>query len=204
MSKILCFVKNKRIANELFEELEKYFLKEIGVIHSNFSQAQRFKAVKRIQDGTHRMLIATDVIARGIDIENITHVINFNISKDPGSYIHRIGRTGRADKIGIAISFISKEEEISQKQIEALMKKKIPLLKLPKNVEISDTLTDDEKPRFRDKSLAKIKKLKTPSGGFSEKQGKNKMIPNKGARRQENERRMILRRITSRSGRIGN
>lgn len=119
-------MKNKKIADAIYEELEGEFAEDIGVIHSNKSQPQRFSAVKKFDEGTHRMLIATDVIARGLDLKDVTHVINFDMpAKDSSSYIHRIGRTGRADKTGIAISFITKKDAPMQKEVETLMKKKL-------------------------------------------------------------------------------
>ena len=161
----------------------------IGVIHSNKSQANRFMAVDNFQDGTFRLLIATDVIARGLDFKDVTHVINFDLSKEPGTYIHRIGRTGRADKAGTAISFVSEKEMPFKAAIEHLMSKKITLLNLPKDVEISDELTDDEIPVKRDKNLQKTKKILTSGGAFHEKKDKNKKVQLGGKRHQESKRR---------------
>ena len=196
-SKVLLFVKNKKIADDIYKELEGEFSEDIGVIHSNKSQPQRFSAVKKFDDGTHRLLIATDVIARGLDLKDVTHVINFDMpSKEASAYIHRIGRTGRADKTGIAISFITKKDAAMQKEIETLMKKKLVILDMPEAVEISENLTQDEKPVTRDKSLKKIPKIVTPTGAFHEKKEKNKKVNLGGKRRQEN-----LRRIAEKNAR---
>jgi ATP-dependent RNA helicase RhlE len=195
-SKVLVFVKNKKIADDIFKALETEFSQEIGVIHSNKSQPQRFSAVKKFDEGTHRMLIATDIIARGLDLKDVTHVLNFDMpSKEASSYIHRIGRTGRADKTGISISFITKANLPMQKEIETLMKKKIELLKIPEAVEISENLTQDEKPVTRDKSLKKAPKHITPSGAFHEKKDKNKKVNLGGKRRQENLRRIAEKNV---------
>src|SRR6185295_4635596 len=107
------------------------FPDQIGIIHSNKTQPQRFAAIENMESGANRVLIATDIIARGLDIPEVTHVINFDTPMDPGSYIHRIGRTGRADKIGTSITFINEEEKAYQKKIEGLMNKKIPMLEIP-------------------------------------------------------------------------
>lgn len=196
-SKVLLFVKNKKIADDIYKEIGPAFAEDIGVIHSNKSQPQRFSAVKKFDEGTHRLLIATDVIARGLDLKDVTHVVNFDMpSKEASAYIHRIGRTGRADKTGIAISFITKKDATMQKEIETLMKKKIVLLDMPEAVEISENLTQDEKPVTRDKSLKKIPKLITPTGAFHEKKEKNKKVNLGGKRRQEN-----LRRIAEKNAR---
>ncbi len=194
MSKVLLFVKNKKIADEIQKELDKDFGEAIGVIHSNKSQPQRFNAIKQFDEGTHRVLIATDVVARGIDISDITHVVNFDISREASSYIHRIGRTGRADKAGIAVSFVIPTEVEYQKQIEALMGKKITMLDLPEDVFISDHLTQEEKPVTRDKTLKKIKRAPAPTGGFHEKSEKNKKTNSLGKRASENLRRIEVKR----------
>ena len=196
-SKVLLFVKNKKIADDIYKEIGAEFAEDIGVIHSNKSQPQRFSAVKKFDEGTHRLLIATDVIARGLDLKDVTHVINFDLpSKEASAYIHRIGRTGRADKTGIALSFITKLNLPMQKEIEALMKKKIEILAMPEAVEINENLTQDEKPVTRDKSLKKIPKHITPTGAFHEKKDKNKKVNLGGKRRQEN-----LRRIADKNAR---
>lgn len=200
LSKVLLFVKNKKIADDIYTELEAEFGHDIGVIHSNKSQPQRFSAVRKFDDGSHRMLIATDVIARGLDLKDVTHVINFDMPlKDPNSYIHRIGRTGRADKTGVAISFITKAEQAMQKSVEALMNKKISVLDIPEAVELTENLTKDEKPVKRDKSLKKLPKIATPSGAFHEKKEKNKKENQGGKRRQENLRRIAEKRNRAKS-----
>ncbi len=199
-NKVLLFVKNKKIADEIYKELGEEFVNVVGVIHSNKSQPQRFSAVKQFDEGTHRLLIATDVIARGLDLKDVTHVINFDMPvKDPNAYIHRIGRTGRADKTGIAISFITKAEQPMQKEVEALMHKKIQLLDLPEAVEVSVNLTQDEKPVKRDKSLKKIPKIATPTGAFHEKKDKNKKVNLGGKRRQANLKRIADKRNQEKS-----
>lgn len=197
-SKVLLFVKSKKIADDISVALEQDFPTEIGVIHSNKSQPQRFAAVKYFDEGVHRLLIATDVIARGLDIPNVTHVVNFDIPKEASAYIHRIGRTGRADKAGNSISFITDLEKPLQVAIETLMNKKIPILKLPKGLEISDELTKDEIPVTRDKNLGKAKKLVIPTGAFHEKKDKNKKEQLGGKRSQEKLRRLKVKYISKR------
>lgn len=201
MTKVLLFVKNKKIADELFADLEDEFAGFIGVIHSNKTQPQRFKSVEQFDDGVLRLLIATDVVARGLDLVDITHVINFDMPKEASSYIHRIGRTGRADKSGTAISFVTAKDADIKNSIEALMQKKIDVLLFPEEVEIDETLTKDEKPVTRDKNLAKMKKLETPSGAFHEKLEKNKKVNKGGKRRQESLRRIKEKRLAKRSKR---
>lgn len=193
--KVLVFVKNKKIADDIYKELENGFANEIGVIHSNKTQPQRFNAVKQFDEGTHKLLIATDVIARGLDLKNVTHVLNFDMPiNDPNSYIHRIGRTGRADKTGIAVSFITKGDATIHKSIEALMNKKITKLDMPEAVEICENLTQDEKPVTRVKVINKNKNTAAPTGAFHEKKDKNKKVNLGGARKRENQRRIAERK----------
>jgi ATP-dependent RNA helicase RhlE len=189
-NRVLLFVRNKSVADLLMSSLGE-FSDTTEVIHSNKSQPARFSAVKRFQEGTVRLLIATDVIARGVDITDITHVINFDLPSDPNVYIHRIGRTGRAEKAGSAVSFILPSDAASLSAIEKLMGIQVSLLPMPTDVEISEELTADEIPVSRDKSLRKIKKIDTPTGGFQEKKAKNQKVQLGGKRRQEKQRRAL-------------
>ncbi|MCW3121652.1 MAG: box helicase domain protein [Flavipsychrobacter sp.] len=177
MTKVLVFAATKRMADELYEELEPKFPGKAGVIHSNKEQNHRFNTVNQFQAGNYRFIIATDVIARGLDISEVTHVINFDTPEVPENYIHRIGRTGRADKKGIAITFITQREQEAQDRIEALMNYKIPITPLPEDLEISDVLTDDEKPKVRMKEvLIKLPKRDEAGPAFHEKSAKNKKV----------------------------
>ncbi len=189
-TKVLLFVKNKTIADQL-EKVLSDSITEIGIIHSNKSQPQRFNAVKQFQEGAYRLLIATDLMARGLDLKDVTHVINFDLPKDGAGYLHRIGRTGRADKIGTAITFLTPHDKPARKEIEKMMNKKITLLSLANEVLISDELTYEEMPVTRDKNLAKQKRLAMPTGAFHEKKAKNKKVQLGGKRRQEKQRRAI-------------
>ena len=118
MSKVLVFVRTKRFADALFERMTEFYPEQVGVIHSSKSQNFRFNAVQEFQDGMVSVLIATDLIARGLDLSMVTHVVNFDLPDVAEKYIHRIGRTGRAKEEGIAISFISENEEENKKEIE--------------------------------------------------------------------------------------
>ena len=101
--------------------IEEDFEGQFGVIHSNKSQNYRLSTMAEFQEGNLRGLITTDIMARGLDISNITHVINFEMPELPELYMHRIGRTGRADATGTAISLITPREEESKFAIELLM-----------------------------------------------------------------------------------
>lgn len=173
-NKVLVFAESKRMADELFELISKEFLGQIGVIHSNKSQNNRFDTVKKFQGGDYRVLIATDLISRGLDISDVSQVINFDTHEVPENYMHRIGRTGRAKEKGIAISFITPREEVSQLQIEALMNYKIPITALPDDLVISEILTPDEMPKIQMKKvLLKLPKRHAAGPAFHPKKEKN-------------------------------
>ena len=179
MSKILMFASTKAMADDLFNHIFAIYPDNTGVIHSNKDQNYRFNAVNKFQDGSFRLLIATDIIARGLDIEDVSHVINFDIPDEPENYIHRIGRTGRADKKGEAISFVSDLEIDFLEEIESLMNYQILVEPLPENLEISNELTDAEIPKIQMKNvLGKIPKLVGESA-FHEKKDKNKRVNTK-------------------------
>ena len=177
MTKVLIFAATKSLADQLYEQLETKFPERVGVIHSNKEQNYRFNTVKQFKAGVFKYIIATDVMARGIDVAEVTHVINFDTPEVPENYIHRIGRTGRADKKGIAITFITEKEIVFQKAIESLMKQAIPMLDLPETLEISEILTEDEKPKVRMKIIQiKLPKKEEVGASFHEKSAKNSKV----------------------------
>jgi ATP-dependent RNA helicase RhlE len=142
-NKVLIFVGTKINADRLSEILE--FESEVSTIHSSKEQNYRTKSIEKFENGTSRILIATDVIARGIDIDKISTVISFDTPFYPENYIHRIGRTGRAEQQGKAILFYSEKESVLKDEIEGLMNYTIPITELPAELEISRQLTPEEK-----------------------------------------------------------
>ncbi len=177
LQKVLIFVKSKKMADKLYEKITQRLPGQFAVIHSNKAHNTRLNALKNFTDGTHRVLIATDVMARGMDIQDVTHVINFDMPESKGDYLHRIGRTGRADSDGIAISFINEVEQQYQMEIEELTGKQIELLPLPEGLVISDIFSDDEIPKnakTREKNYLKAPDISKSQGAFHEKKEKNK------------------------------
>ena len=170
--KVLIFVGTKTHADTLFELLGSEF--DVSVIHSGKEQNHRTNSIEKFADGDSSVLIATDVIARGIDIEKITAVISFNTPFYPENYIHRIGRTGRAKQKGRAVLFYTEKERGLKEAIEGLMNYTIPLLENPEELEVSHQLTPDEK----DKPVEEIKisnksSLGESGASFHEKSAKN-------------------------------
>jgi len=177
--KILIFIDSKKNADRLYEAMEPDFWNELLVIHSNKSQNNRMAAIERFNDNNARILIATDVIARGLDLDDITHVINFDTPKFPENYMHRIGRTGRAEKMGHSILFYTEGEEDWKKEIEKMMEYDIPQLEFPNEVKVSKQLTLDEQPRIIEKNPHK-KKTHVAGPSFHDKKDKNKKDYNLG------------------------
>lgn len=177
MTKVLVFVGTKTLADELHQQIIQYFPTSCGVIHSNKEQNHRFNTVKQFQEGTYKCIIATDIVARGIDISEVTHVINFDTPEVPENYIHRIGRTGRYDKKGIAITFITEKEKPAQVAIEALMNFTISRLAIPETVVISEELTADEIPKVYMKIIqVKLPKKEDVGPAFHPKSAKNSKV----------------------------
>jgi len=173
-SRVLIFSGSKKLADRVFDQLEKTFPEQSGVIHSNKSQNFRLNSLNRFRTGENRILIATDIAARGIDISDVTHVINFDTPNEAPDYIHRIGRTGRADKSGIAITFINEMEQEYLMAIEALIQKRIPMFPIPENIEISTIFADEERPSIKQKIYIKSATFKGSKGAFHDKKDKNK------------------------------
>jgi ATP-dependent RNA helicase RhlE len=121
MERVLVFTRTKHVANRVAEHLEKSGVAS-DAIHGNKSQNARQRALQQFRDGHVRVLVATDIAARGIDIDNVSHVINFELPNEPESYVHRIGRTARAGTSGIAISFCDGSENAFLRQIERMTK----------------------------------------------------------------------------------
>jgi ATP-dependent RNA helicase RhlE len=175
MERILVFVNNKKISDMLHERIEEHFDGQFGVIHSNKSQNYRLSTMASFQEGNLKGIITTDIMARGLDISNISHVVNFEAPEMPELYMHRIGRTGRADATGTAISFITPREEDFKIEVEELMGQVLEIVQFPEVVEISSKLIEPEKDKQPIKFLMKKPKL-DGEGAFHEKSKKNKKV----------------------------
>jgi ATP-dependent RNA helicase RhlE len=175
MSRVLIFVNNKKISDMLHESIEDDFDGQFGVIHSNKSQNYRLQTMASFQEGNLRGIITTDIMARGLDISDITHVVNFEMPEFPELYMHRIGRTGRADATGTAISFYTAREEEFKLGAEILMNLEIENVAFPQEVAVSTKLIGPEKDKQPIKFLLKKPKL-DGEGAFHEKAKKNKKV----------------------------
>jgi ATP-dependent RNA helicase RhlE len=127
---VIVFTRTKHRANRLADYLTKEGVPN-AKIHGNRSQAQRTEALEGFKSGRYRCLVATDIVARGIDVEQLEHVVNFDVPHVPEDYIHRVGRTARADATGDAFTFVSPEEESDLSQIERAISKRLPRVVVP-------------------------------------------------------------------------
>jgi ATP-dependent RNA helicase RhlE len=124
LSRVILFTRTKHRANRIVEQLGRHSV-SAEAIHGNKSQSARQRALKRFRDGEARVLVATDIAARGIDVDGVTHVINYELPNEPESYVHRIGRTARAGATGIAFSFCDPTERAYLRDIERLIQQRL-------------------------------------------------------------------------------
>ena len=127
ISRVLVFTRTKHGANRVAEQLNRASIDAVA-IHGNKSQNARERALTNFKQGTTRVLVATDIAARGIDIDDVSHVINYDLPNIPESYVHRIGRTARAGASGVALSFCDSEERAYLAGIERLIRMRLPVV----------------------------------------------------------------------------
>ncbi len=188
--KVLVFVSHKKDADRLFEVIEEYYETEGCVIHSNKTQNYRIRSIKQFDAGDNRILIATDVMSRGLDLNEISHVVNFDTPKFPENYMHRIGRTGRANHEGQSLLFFTEAEREAKEGIEHLMDYEIPIIEVPGEVEISKKLTPAEQPKddLLENQKNRGSKTHVPGDAFHDKSAKNSKINQGGSYRREIEK----------------
>jgi ATP-dependent RNA helicase RhlE len=175
-TKVLVFVANIKLADRLYGDIKKYFGDELNIIHSKKTQPVRFAALDQFQAGVNRLLIATDIAARGLDILDVSHVVNFDTPMEAGDYIHRIGRTGRAGKSGKAITFFNVPEKEFLDRIEDMMALSIKREAFPKEVAVSKQFLEEELPKIIQKNYLEKVQTKVLPNGFHEKKEKNKKV----------------------------
>ena len=158
LSCVIVFARTKHRANRVAEKLSRSGV-DAEAIHGNKSQGARQRALKRFRTGDARVLVATDIAARGIDVDGVTHVINYELPNEPESYVHRIGRTARAGAGGVAFSFCDRTERGYLRDIECLIKRQL-------------TVIGEQPPAVTDAELRKAKKSRN---GFSHKRSQPKV-----------------------------
>jgi ATP-dependent RNA helicase RhlE len=173
-NRVLIFTRTKEVADNVYKFLERKGFGPIRVIHSNKGQNSRINAVNEFKEGKLRILVSTDVTARGIDVVRVSHVINFDVPILYEDYVHRIGRTGRAFQEGKAITFATPAELYHVKKIENLIREKIPTRDLPSDLAIAETPHDEAQAIAREIDQQKRKEDPTFQGAFHEKKGNTK------------------------------
>ncbi len=194
-AKVMIFVNTKTVADSIFKILSRKLEKKVHVIHSNKGQNTRINSVQEFEQGDVQVLVTTDVSARGIDIDDVTHVFNFEAPKVYVDYVHRIGRTGRAEKDGIAITLVNEAEVFHLKKIEELIRMEITEYPLPIEVEIEKTKKGEEIDINRQIDKAKRKADPNFKGAFHEKKFKNRWAD-------EGQKKKAKKKVNSREGKV--
>ena len=191
MPQALVFTRTKHRANRLAEQLLKAGIRA-DRIHGNRSQPQRTAALEGFRSGKYRVLVATDIAARGIDIEALGHVVNFDVPKVADDYIHRVGRTGRAEAVGDAFTFVAPDEENDIRSIERAIGKRLPRVTLPDfdysaqpagkfEVPLADRIAAIRARKAEERTRAKAKAERRGQHGHSRDGGERKRNENRSA-----------------------
>ncbi|MGB5982258.1 MAG: DEAD/DEAH box helicase [Nonlabens sp.] len=183
--KVLIFVDNKRNVDRLHEALPIEMGPQVSVIHSNKTQNYRLRSIESFNSGQSRIIISTDVMARGLDLDNVSHVINLNTPQFPENYMHRIGRTGRAENKGSAVLMFTEKEKEYKAAIEELMDYQIPIAEFPNEVEISQQKIPEEETVLRETNNPHKIVEEERGASFHEKKEKNKKTNQGGSYRRE-------------------
>jgi ATP-dependent RNA helicase RhlE len=171
-NKVIVFVKTKKVADNIYKYLMRSTEGENRVIHSNKGQNTRINSLNAFKNGEVRILVSTDVAARGIDVTMVSHVINFEVPVVYEDYVHRIGRTGRAENTGVAITFYHPGETYHLKNIEKLINQRVERTPLPEAVKVETTGFEEQ--QSIDRAIDRQKKLADPAyqGAFHSKKKK--------------------------------
>jgi ATP-dependent RNA helicase RhlE len=167
--RVMIFTKTKDTANNIYKFLERKNIGLVRVIHSNKGQNTRINAMQEFKDGNLRILVSTDVSARGIDVKGVSHVLNFDVPILYDDYVHRIGRTGRAFETGSAVTFVNPAEEYHIAKIEKLIREEIPVMILPKEIIPEETPFEEKQEMAREIDRQKRKEDPTYQGAFHER-----------------------------------
>lgn len=168
-NRVMVFARTKSTADNVFKYIERKNLAPAKVVHSNKGQNTRINSVNEFKEGKLRVLVSTDVTARGIDVTDVSHVINFDVPTVYEDYVHRIGRTGRASQTGKAITFATKAEEYHVQKIEKLIRQRIPVKKLPADLEIAETSFEEKQEMAREIDNQKRRENPEFKGAFHDK-----------------------------------
>lgn len=172
----MVFVRSKETADNIYKFLKRKVLTEetLKIIHSNKGQNTRINSMEAFKEGNVRVLVATDVAARGIDVTEVSHVINFDVPLIYEDYVHRIGRTGRANHEGNAMTFVTIADEYHILKIEGIIRMTVPRLPLPDNLRVEETPFEEQQDYLREIDNQRRREDPTFLGAFHEK--KNSVV----------------------------
>jgi len=174
IKKLMIFCKTRTVAEDVYKFLARKFSeKEVKVLHANKGQNTRINSMNAFKNDEVRILVSTDVAARGIDVNDVSHVINFDVPFVTEDYVHRIGRTGRALQSGEAITFCTPAEEYYIRKIEKLIRQSIPVFDMPADVFVEETPYEERQDQAREIDLQKRKEDPEFKGAFHEKKTLN-------------------------------
>jgi ATP-dependent RNA helicase RhlE len=173
-NRVMIFTRTKESADNVYKFIERKKLGSVRVVHSNKGQNTRINAMNEFKEGNLRILVATDVASRGIDVVKVSHVINFDVPSLYDDYVHRIGRTGRAFQEGKAITFATKAELYRIEKIQKLIREKIPVKKLPSSIVIEETPLVEAREMAREVDRQKRREDPEYGGAFHERKGSRK------------------------------
>jgi len=187
-SRVIVFTRTREAANNIFRFLERKVVEDsqIRVVHANKGQNTRINAMNEFKEGGVRVLVATDVAARGIDVSEVSHVINFDVPLIYEDYVHRIGRTGRASRKGEALTMVTMADAYHIRKIESLIRMEIPVRPLPDGVNIMPTPMEERQAMLREMDDQRKREDPTFKGAFHEKKRKSpghKGLPKKSLKR---------------------
>ena len=197
-NRVVIFVRTKEHAEGVFKVIKRKAEGEKRILHSNKAQNSRINSIQAFKKGEVRILITTDVSARGMDVSQISHVINFDLPRDYDDYVHRIGRTARAGNKGDAITLIDPSDEWHWQKIQKLIRKNIKLQPLPQEVEVVETEFAENQDQLRE--IDRQRKIDDPSyqGAFHQKKRKStnkRSFDDKFSRTRERQKRKKRRRL---------
>jgi ATP-dependent RNA helicase RhlE len=174
IKKLMIFCKTRIAAEDVYKFLlRKFGEKEVKVLHANKGQNTRINAINAFKNDEVKILVATDVASRGIDVSDVSHVINFDVPVVIEDYVHRIGRTGRAYQLGVAITFCSPSEEYYTRKIEKLIRQSIPVKTIPDGVFVETTGYEEKQEQDKEIDMQKRREDPDFKGAFHEKKTVN-------------------------------
>ena len=178
-NRVILFVKTKASADAVYKVIKRKTEGEKRIMHSDKGQSTRLNAIKAFKEGEVRILITTDLSARGLDATLVSHVINFDIPPHYEDYIHRIGRTARAGNLGTAITMVTPDEIWHLKHIEKMIRMEIPVVEIPSGVTVAETTFEERQKQKREVDRQRKEDDPTFKGAFHEKKkrpdGKKKL-----------------------------